>query len=115
LEDADVLIDTEVAAVNTARLAYNATIKAEADADPDLLLFDAAAKLTELNTTGILYGSGGISSAFIQGGGFSLDGVHPTARGYAVIANEIMKVIENAFGANLPPVDPSDYTTVFYQ
>jgi lysophospholipase L1-like esterase len=115
LLDEDVLIDTEIAAVNTARLAYNATIKAAADADPDLLFFDADALLTELNTTGILYGSGGISSVFAQGGGFSLDGVHPTARGYAVIANEMFKVINAGFGGYIPPVDPSDYSTVFYQ
>jgi hypothetical protein len=41
--------------------------------------------------------------------------VHPTARGYAVIANEIFKVINTGFDAYIPPVDPSDYTTVFYQ
>ena len=56
-----------------------------------------------------------MSSTFAQGGAFSLDGVHPTARGYAVVANEIMQVIEDAFGAQLPPVNPSDYSTVFYQ
>ncbi|MCP4980501.1 MAG: G-D-S-L family lipolytic protein [Gammaproteobacteria bacterium] len=115
LVDADVLLDSEIDVVNTARLAYNVTIKAAADADPNLLLFDASALLEELNTTGILYGSGGISSTFAQGGGFSLDGVHPTARGYAVIANEIFKLIEDGFGASIPPVDPSDYSTVFYQ
>ncbi len=115
MADLDVLIPSEINAIETARQAYNATIKAAADGDPDLVLFDAAAKVEELNTTGILYGSGGISSTFVQGGGFSLDGVHPTARGYAVIANEIIKVINQGFGANIPPVDPGQYTTVFYQ
>ena len=33
---------------------------------------------------------------------FSLDGVHPNARGYAVIANEIIKVINEHYNANLP-------------
>ncbi|MCP4391540.1 MAG: G-D-S-L family lipolytic protein, partial [Gammaproteobacteria bacterium] len=115
LVDADVLTEAEVAIVEAARVQFNAAIKAAADGDPTLVLFDAAAKLTELNTSGINYGSGGVSSTFAQGGAFSLDGVHPTARGYAVIANEIMKVIEEAFGANIPPVDPNEYTTVFYQ
>ncbi|MEM7563454.1 MAG: G-D-S-L family lipolytic protein [Pseudomonadota bacterium] len=115
LIDTDVLTAAEVAIVEAARTQFNASIKAIADGDPNLALFDAAAKLTELNTTGISYGSGGISSAFIQGGGFSLDGVHPTARGYAVVANEIFSVINDAFAANIPPVDPNEYTTVFYQ
>ena len=114
MEDADVLTETEIGYVETARTAYNATIIAAA-ADPDLALFDAAAVLEELNTTGISYGSGGVSSAFIQGGAFSLDGIHPTPRGYAVLANEIMQVIEDEFGATLPPVNPSEYTTITYQ
>ncbi len=115
LEDGDVLTEAEADSLDAVRTAYNVTIKAEADADPDLLYFNAAALLKELNSTGISYGSGGISSAFIQGGGFSLDGVHPTARGYAVVANEMMDAIEAAFGATLPPVNPNDYSTIFYQ
>jgi len=115
LLDADVLSESEVAIVEAARTQFNAAIKDAADADPNLLLFDAAAILTELNTTGISYGSGGVSSAYIEGGAFSLDGIHPTARGYAVVANEIIKVINEGFGASIPPVDPNQYTTIFYQ
>ena len=115
MEDADVLTETEYAFVQAARDEYNADIVAAANGNPNFVLFDAATLLEELNETGILYGSGGISATFAQGGGFSLDGIHPTARGYAVIANELMKVIESAFGAKLPPVDPNQYTTVFYQ
>jgi hypothetical protein len=115
LPDADVLLESEVDQIEVARTAYNAHIKGIVDVEPNLVLFDAAGLLEELNESGISYGSGGISSTFVQGGAFSADGVHPTARGYAVIANEIMKVIEDSFGAELPPVNPSDYSTVFYQ
>jgi len=115
LLDGDVVTEYELGLIETARTAYNVTIKNEVDADPDLLLFDADAFFTELSTTGILYGSGGISSTFAQGGGISLDGIHPTARGYAVIANEMFKVINAGFGGYIPPVDPSNYSTVFYQ
>ena len=115
LLDADVLIKVEVDSLEAVRQAYNMVIKAQADADPDILFYDAAASLQELNDNGLSYGSGGITSAYIQGGGFSADGVHPTARGYAVISNEIFKVINEGFDAYIPPIDPSDYTTVFYQ
>jgi len=116
LEDADVLTEPEITQeIEPAQIAYNGVIEAHADEDPDLLHFDIAALFTELNTTGILYGSGGVSSTFAQGGAFSLDGVHPTARGYAVIANEMFKVINAGFGGYIPPVNPSDYSTVFYQ
>ncbi len=40
---------------------------------------------------------------------FSLDGVHPNAKGYAVVANEIIKVINNYYGAHLPLVVPGTY------
>lgn len=114
LLDADVLKESEAEEVEVARTAYNATIEAAANV-PHLLLYDAAARLRVLNESGINYGSGGVSATFVQGGFFSADGVHPTARGYAVVANEIMDVIEAGFGAKLPPVDPGQYSTVFFQ
>lgn len=115
LVDADVLTENEAALVETARMAYNATIQATADASDDLVLYDAATMLDELNTSGLNYGTGSIFSTYATGGGFSLDGVHPTARGYAVIANGIIDTINEGFGANIPHVDPSAYTTVFIQ
>ena len=115
LLDTDVLTESEVAIVDNARNQFNATIEAAAAADVDLLLLDAETLLRQLNESGINYGSGGISATFVQGGGFSADGVHPTARGYAVIANEIIKVINGGFNANVAPVDPNQFSTVFFQ
>lgn len=45
------------------------------------------------------------STAYISGGLFSLDGVHPTSRGHAIIANEFIKVINSKFNASIPPVN----------
>jgi len=115
LLDADVLTETEVGVVEAARTAYNATIQTTADNSANLLLYDAAARMDELDTDGIFYGTGGITSTYASGGGFSLDGVHPTARGYAVIANDIIDTINTGFSANIPSVDPGAYTTVFIQ
>ena len=42
---------------------------------------------------------------------FGLDGVHPTPRGYAIIANKFIDVIEKAYGAKLPKVVPAQYPT----
>jgi hypothetical protein len=39
--------------------------------------------------------------------------VHPTARGYAVIANAIVDTINTGFSANVHKVDPATYPTVF--
>ncbi len=115
LGDELVLIPSETQAINTARLAFNATIKGLADADPNLVFFDAAAIMTTLSTTGIDYGTGFIDDSYATGGAFSLDGVHPTARGYAVIANEMIDVINAGFGASILKVDPGTKTTIFFK
>jgi len=114
LEDADVLIPSEIELINTARLAFNNTIKTTADANDNLLFVDIEAIMAELSTTaGIDYGTGSITAIYATGGGFSLDGVHPTARAYSVIANRIITTINTGFSANIPAVDPGNYTTIF--
>ena len=113
LVDGDVLTATEVGLVNTARTAFNATIKAAADADSNLAFFDAAAVMAQLQASGIDFGTGSVNSDFATGGAFGLDGVHPTGRGYAVIANEIIDVINTAFDANVHKVDPAQFPTIF--
>lgn len=113
LTDEQVLTAAEVAITNAANTAYNATIAAIAAADENLALYDAAAAQRTLATSGIHYGTGGISSTFATGGGFSLDGVHPTERGYAVIANDLIDVIQDNFGATIPKVDPGSFRTVY--
>ncbi len=113
LGDEDVLIPSEISAIETATAAYNASIKAIADANPNLVLFDAATLLADLKASGIDYGTGKIEATYATGGGFSLDGVHPTARGYAVVANAIIDTINSGFSANIPKVDPGARTTIF--
>lgn len=111
MEDSDVLIPSEIAAINTARIAFNASIKAAADANDNLLFVDASALMTSIQS-GFSYGTGSINSVYATGGGFSLDGVHPTARGYAVVANTIIDAINTGFSANIPKVDPASYSTI---
>jgi len=113
LGDEDVLIPSEIAEISTAQTAFNAKIKAVADANPNFVFLDAAAIMAELSTTGIDYGTGSINADFATGGAFSLDGVHPTARGYAVIANLIVDAINTGFNANVHKVDPATFPTVF--
>ena len=39
------------------------------------------------------------------GGFFSLDGLHPSNTGYAVIANGFIQAFDQAYGLQIPPVD----------
>lgn len=40
---------------------------------------------------------------------FSLDGVHPNNAGYAIIANEFIKVLNDSFGMNITPVNTDQF------
>ena len=51
---------------------------------------------------GTIYTANYFSSATASSVLFSLDGVHPNARGYAVITNEIIKVINRHYNSNIP-------------
>ena len=50
-----------------------------------------------------------VSSKFITGNFFSVDGLSLTPRGNAVITNEIVKTVNATYGANLPSVNISNY------
>lgn len=106
-----VLTTTEQARVVSAQQSYNATIEAVATAN-GLAFVDARTALTQVTTTGVPFNGGLLTATYASGGGFSLDGVHPTARGYAFIANETIDVINAKYGSTLPKVDIGAYSTI---
>jgi len=112
MENNWVLTNTERTKVANATTSYNNSIKAIA-ASKNLAVADMNAILTQLVSglrieTGQLYTANYFSGATTEGTVlFSLDGVHPNARGYAVIANEIIKVINSHYKSNLPLHHPS--------
>jgi hypothetical protein len=112
LADNWVLTSTEVDMVNTAKDAYNATIASIASAK-GLALFNAEEGLRELANGGITMNGLTTTSTFATGGAFSLDGVHPSPRGYAIISNLMMTQINATFGSNLPAVNVKDFTGVY--
>ncbi|WP_445385727.1 G-D-S-L family lipolytic protein [Robiginitalea sp. IMCC44478] len=113
LEDRWVLTPEEQEMIANATANFNATIAALADTY-NLGLVDASAYLNTLADAGITLSDGSVVTAtYGTGGGFSLDGVHPSPRGYALIANEFIEVIENTYGAELPRVNPLDFTGLY--
>ncbi len=111
LGDQFVLTATEQERVATATASYNATIEALASAN-GLAYVDARAALAQVAATGVPYNGGVLTSEFVTGGAFSLDGVHPTPRGYAYTANIIINAINETYGASIPTVDIGNYGTV---
>ncbi|RYF87429.1 MAG: hypothetical protein EOO03_10650 [Chitinophagaceae bacterium] len=49
------------------------------------------------------------SGNYTNGEFFSLDGLHFSARGNALIANKFIETINNNYGAAIPEVNPGDY------
>jgi len=112
LQNQHILTKIEAANVKTATDAYNASIKTLAGTY-GLAFVDANAKMVELNgASGIIWDGVKYNAKFITGGTFSLDGVHLTGRGYAVVANEFIKAINLKYNSTLPQVDPSKYSGV---
>jgi len=107
-----VLDAAEVANIETATTAFNNIIK-NAAAENGLALMDANAYLKTLQS-GITFNGLSFSTAFVTGGAFSLDGIHLTPRGYALVANEIIRVINNFYKANIPLVDVTQYRGVLF-
>ncbi|RXG31682.1 SGNH/GDSL hydrolase family protein [Leeuwenhoekiella marinoflava] len=111
LGDVDVLIPEEQALIATAQASYNATIQGLAQAN-DLAFVDSRAILNQLADTGIAFDAGTLTSTFATGGAFSLDGVHPTPRGYAYLANQAIDAINSTYGSTIPKVNIGSYGTV---
>lgn len=113
LADQWVLTPEEQATANTALVAYNQIIAGLAS-QYDLAFVDANALLVELGTNGFTQADGSVVTAdFGTGGGFSLDGVHPSPRGYAILANAFTEAINTKYGSNLPAVNPLGFTGLY--
>jgi lysophospholipase L1-like esterase len=103
LPDEVVLDPSEIAIIQDHVAANNQAIR-EICGAANIPVLDVHGLLEELATTGRHVGGITLNSAFLVGGVFSYDGIHPNDIGYALMANEFIGVI-NANGGSLPPVD----------
>ncbi len=53
-----------------------------------------------------------LAPTFLPDGIFSVDGIHPNPKGHAVVANEVIRVINESFDATIPLVDTTPYRTI---
>lgn len=112
LADKWVLSKEEIAEVKTATDAYNVTIKAVAEAK-GLAFVDTKTMMTQLSTAGIVSNSFTLTATYVTGGAFSLDGVHPSPRGYALIANAFSTAINTKYSSTLKKVDVGLYSILY--
>lgn len=93
--------------ISLAIAGYNEVI-AEAAAEHNLALVDMHGMMERLKT-GMMVDGNNYSSTFISGQVLSLDGIHATPRGYAIIANEFIRAINAKYQAAIPLVNVNDY------
>lgn len=112
LQDKYALIPTEIAELKVATDAFNATIKSLADSK-GLAFVDANAIMAQIDNGGIVANNFTMASTFVTGGTFSLDGIHPSPRGYAFIANKFIEAINTKYGSNLKGVNVGNYAILY--
>ena len=103
LPNGAVLTDAEAAAVR-ARVDIFNDIIAEQAAAHDAVLVDINSLLDRIDERGYVVGGQRLTTDFL-GGLFSLDAVHPTNTGYAIIANEFIKALNTQSAAGIPPIN----------
>jgi len=113
LDDSQVLTESEVSMVANAQTAYNNSISMLAAANDDVILIDVKTSMEQLANGGLSSNGVTITDDYATGGGFSLDGVHPTARGYAFIANIIIERVNEEFNATIPATNTGNYPTAY--
>ncbi len=112
LPDRYVLTPSEVQTVTVATDAYNASIKSLATAK-GLAFIDANLILKNLFSFGANEGGFTLRATYATGGAFSMDGVHPAPRGYALIANSFIREINKTYGSNIKTVDLGNYRFLY--
>ncbi len=109
LEGKYVLTETEVAKVQAATDAYNTGITQVVANYPEVYMVDMNAAMEQLSSTGFVYDGIQYTDAYVTGSSFSLDGVHPTPKGYAIVANYFIRAINENFGSTLLELNPNAY------
>jgi hypothetical protein len=99
LGDKWVLTPEEQLAIEDATNAYNSTIETVADSK-GLAIVDFKSILVEASTTGIVFDDFTLTTDLVFGGLVSLDGIHLTSRGYALMANKFLEKIDEKYGTN---------------
>jgi lysophospholipase L1-like esterase len=112
MQDNTTLTATETAEVKTATTSYNNTIESLATSK-GLAFMNANLFLTQVANGGITADGFTMTSTYVTGNAFSLDGVHPSPRGYALIANKFIEAINLKYGSNLKGVDIGKYRILF--
>ncbi|AOW20933.1 SGNH/GDSL hydrolase family protein [Urechidicola croceus] len=117
LADNWVLTPEEQLLISQATAAYNTTIETVAASNPNIGMVDLNAILTEASSGGVMFDEYNLNTNLVFGGLVSLDGIHLTARGYALMANKFLEAIDANFETNFVEsgtvANANDYNTLY--
>jgi len=99
MRDQWVLLTSEQSEIKIATDNFNQTIAGMAS-QAGLAFVDANALMQQLAGPGITSDGFNLTADLVLGAAISLDGVHPTSRGYAMMANEFLKAMDATYGSN---------------
>ena len=99
LADNWVLTPEEQSNIQTATDAYNAAITSIGNAN-GLAVVDLDGLRSEAATSGTQFDDFTMTTTLVFGGMVSLDGIHLTTRGYALMAKKILEGIDATYGSN---------------
>ena len=102
-----VVIDKEEYRIFQARLATLNQIIFDVASQFGVAVADIHDFIRDIHESGVRVGGIQLNTRYITGGFFSLDGIHPTPAGYALIANEFIKTVNAFYSADIPLVDVS--------
>ncbi len=111
LPDGFFLNPAEQRRIANAVTAFNNIIRTEARSK-GLALWDANAFFADFVKNGFVTPNVRLGASFFTGGAFSLDGVHATPRGYALVAQKILETTARHYSTVLPDVRIQEYRTV---
>jgi hypothetical protein len=110
--DSLVLTKAEVMEVQNHTSMLNNEIRTSAS-NHGVAVVDMHSYMFELQA-GMTFDGVDYTAKYIEGGAFSLDGVHPNTRGYAIIANKFIETINAYYGSNLRTVPVQNYRGIIF-
>jgi len=96
-----ILYPDDVAAISAHIDGYNGAIAASASANGAVLV-DVHSTFDRIADEGFSIGGVTVTKDFLTGGIFSNDGVHPSAIGYGIVADEFIKAVNAAASTDIP-------------